>query len=381
MKVFNNASVFTGDTWHTGQSVIVEGERVSCILDSNDKPSGGEQIDLQGQMLVPGFVDVHVNGGAGELMNHQPNALAIRAIGKVHRQFGTTAFVPTLITDTWEQMVNAVAAVAAAQEAGVAGVLGIHLEGPYINVERRGVHAQNCIRQPSSDEDLARLFAPLQTDAVRMMTLAPEQVPAGFIQQLLRHNVIVSAGHTAANYEQMQAALEQGVSGFTHLFNAMTPMSSREPGVVGAALDDVDSWCGIIVDGYHVHAATLRQALKAKTRGKMMLVTDAVHTVGAGAGAFELMGAPIVSSNGKVTTLDGTLAGSDLDMASAVRNSVNLLNLELNEALRMASLYPAQFIGRDHDFGRIAAGCRADFALLSKQLTVINTWVGGVAEH
>ncbi|MCP4790179.1 MAG: N-acetylglucosamine-6-phosphate deacetylase [Gammaproteobacteria bacterium] len=377
MIVFNNSSVFTGDLWLLDQSVVVEGGVVSHIVETKNRPRGGEQIDLQGEMLVPGFIDVHVNGGAGELLNHQPNALSINAIGKIHRQFGTTSFIPTLITDTWEQMVNAVLAVAAAQEAGVDGVLGIHLEGPYLNIERRGVHSQDSIRQPASDEDLSRLFAPLAAGAIRLMTLAPEQVPQGFIQQLLRHNVIVSAGHTAANYSQMVEALEQGVSGFTHLFNAMTPMSSREPGVVGAALDDQNSWCGVIVDDYHVHAVTLRQALKAKTRGKMMLVTDAMHTVGAAAGEFDLMGAPIVSNNGRVTTLDGTLAGSNLDMASAVRNTVNILGLDLSEALRMASLYPAQFLGSDQSLGRIAVGCRADFALLNEQLQVLQTWVGG----
>jgi len=189
--------------------------------------------------------------------------------------------------------------------------------------------------------------------------------------------VIVSAGHTAASYEQMKIALAHGVRGFTHLFNAMSPMTSREPGVVGAALDDEDSWCGLIVDGHHVHPVTLRQAIKAKAKGKMILVTDAMHTVGEDAGLFDLMGRPIVSENGKVTTLDGTLAGSDLDMASAVRNTVEKVGLELEEALRMASLYPAEFLKLDHKIGRIANGFQADLVLIDDNLVVQQTWIKG----
>ena len=333
--------------------------------------------DLGGGLLAPGFIDVHVNGGAGELLNHQPNAKSLQTIAQAHRQYGTTAFLPTLITDTWVQMVNAVAAVRAAVELGVPGILGIHLEGPYLNEERKGVHPPTRIRVPTSYEDLSSLFEPFPDHLIKLMTLAPEQVNPDFIHRLTADGMIVSAGHTAASYEQMQEALAKGVRGFTHLFNAMTPMTSREPGVVGAALDHDDSWCGLIVDGHHVHPVTLRQAIKAKARGKMMLVTDAMHTVGEGAGRFDLMGRPIVSKNGKVTTLDGTLAGSDLDMASAVRNTVYKVGLELEEALRMASLYPAQFLKLDRQMGKIAPGYQADLVLLDEHLMVQNTWIKG----
>ncbi|MBT7331529.1 MAG: amidohydrolase family protein, partial [Oceanospirillaceae bacterium] len=239
------------------------------------------------------------------------------------------------------------------------------------------VHPPTRIRVPTSYEDLSSLFEPFPDHLIKLMTLAPEQVNPDFIHRLTADGMIVSAGHTAASYEQMQEALAKGVRGFTHLFNAMTPMTSREPGVVGAALDHDDSWCGLIVDGHHVHPVTLRQAIKAKARGKMMLVTDAMHTVGEGAGRFDLMGRPIVSKNGKVTTLDGTLAGSDLDMASAVRNTVYKVGLELEEALRMASLYPAQFLKLDRQMGKIAPGYQADLVLLDEHLMVQNTWIKG----
>jgi len=372
-----NGQIFTGDKIVNQHALLIEAGCIVGLVPQASLANVDHTYDLAGGLLAPGFIDVHVNGGAGELLNHQPNAKSLQTIALAHRQYGTTAFLPTLITDTWVQMVNAVAAVEAAVELGVPGILGIHLEGPYLNEERKGVHPPTRIRVPTSYEDLSSLFESFPERLIKLMTLAPEQVSPDFIERLTADGMIVSAGHTAASYEQMQEALAKGVRGFTHLFNAMTPMSSREPGVVGAALDHDDSWCGLIVDGHHVHPVTLRQAIKAKARGKMMLVTDAMHTVGEGAGRFDLMGRAIVSEGGKVTTLDGTLAGSDLDMASAVRNTVYKVGLELEEALRMASLYPAQFLKLDHKMGRIASGFQADLVLLDEHLMVQNTWIKG----
>jgi N-acetylglucosamine-6-phosphate deacetylase len=377
IKALINGQIFTGHKIVSDHALLIENGLIVDLVPHASLSSAVNTYDLNDGLLVPGFIDVHVNGGAGELLNHQPSASSLATIAQAHRQYGTTSFIPTLITDTWVQMVNAVAAVAAAVELGVPGILGIHLEGPYLNEERKGVHPPTSIRVPTSYEDLSHLFDAFPAKLIKLMTLAPEQVSPEFIQRLTADGMIISAGHTAANYEQMQIALEHGVRGFTHLFNAMTPMTSREPGVVGAALDHADSWCGLIVDGYHVHPATLRQAIKAKSQGKMMLVTDAMHTVGAGAGQFDLMGRPIVSENGKVTTLDGTLAGSDLNMASAVRNTVNKVGLELEEALRMASLYPAQFLRLDQQLGRIASGFQADLVLLDEYLIVQQTWIKG----
>ena len=377
LKALINGRIFTGEKTLYQHALLVEKDHIIDIVPEHLLPQVKNCYDLNGGLLTPGFIDVHVNGGAGELLNHQPSVQSLQTIAQAHRACGTTAFLPTLITDTWEQMVNAVAAVAAAVEVGVPGILGIHLEGPYLNEERKGVHPAKRIRAPSIYEDLNHLFDVFPAHLIKLMTLAPERVSTKFIQQLIRHGMIVSAGHTEASYDQMQIALSHGVTGFTHLFNAMSPMTSREPGVVGAALDHAHSWCGLIVDGHHVHPVTLRQAIKAKAKGKMMLVTDAMHTVGQGAGRFDLMGSPIVSENGKVTTLDGTLAGSDLDMATAVRNTVQQVGLELEEALRMASLYPAQFLKLDHKIGRIAKGFQADLVLIDDHMLVQQTWIKG----
>jgi N-acetylglucosamine-6-phosphate deacetylase len=377
LKALINGRIFTGEKILHQHALLVEKGHIIDIVPEHLLPKVKDCYDLNGGLLAPGFIDVQVNGGGGELLNHQPSAQALQTIAQAHRGYGTTAFLPTLITDTWIQMVNAVTAVAAAVDLGVPGILGIHLEGPYLNAERKGVHSPTSIRLPTTSEDLSHLFESFPPDLIKLMTLAPERVSPEFIQQLTQDGMIVSAGHTAATYEQMQVALAHGVTGFTHLFNAMSPMTSREPGVVGAALDHADSWCGLIVDGHHVHPVTLRQAIKAKLRGKMILVTDAMHTVGEGAGRFDLMGRAIVSENGKVTTLDGTLAGSDLDMASAVRNTVQQVGLGLEEALRMASLYPAQFLKLDHKIGRIAKGFQADLVLIDDHMVVQQTWIKG----
>lgn len=377
LKALINGRIFTGEKILHQHVLLVEKGHIIDIVPEHLLPQVKDCYDLNGGLLAPGFIDVHVNGAAGALLNHQPSAQALQTIAQAHREYGTTAFLPTLMTDTWEQMINAVAAVVAAAELGVPGILGIHLEGPYLNVERKGVHSAKRIRVPSSDEDLNHLFDVFPAHLIKLITLAPERVSPEFIQRLIRHGMIVSAGHTEASYDQMQIALAHGVTGFTHLFNAMSPMTSREPGAVGAALDHGDSWCGLIVDGHHVHPVTLRQAIKAKAKGKMMLVTDAMHTVGQGASRFDLMGSPIVSENGKVTTLNGTLAGSNLDMATAVRNTVQQVGLGLEEALRMASLYPAQFLKLDHKIGRIAKGFQADLVLIDDHMQVQQTWIKG----
>ena len=377
LKALINGRIFTGEKILHQHVLLVEKGHIIDIVPEHLLPQVKDCYDLNGGLLAPGFIDVHVNGAAGALLNHQPSSQALQTIAQAHREYGTTAFLPTLMTDTWEQMINAVAAVVAAAELGVPGILGIHLEGPYLNAERKGVHSAKSIRVPSSDEDLNHLFDVFPAHLIKLITLAPERVSPEFIQRLIRHGMIISAGHTEASYEQMQIALAHGVTGFTHLFNAMSPMTSREPGAVGAALDHGDSWCGLIVDGHHVHPVTLRQAIKAKAKGKMMLVTDAMHTVGQGASRFDLMGSPIVSENGKVTTLNGTLAGSNLDMATAVRNTVQQVGLGLEEALRMASLYPAQFLKLDHKIGRIAEGFQADLVLIDDHMQVQQTWIKG----
>lgn len=373
-----NARVLAPEGWRDNLAVLLDGETIVGLLPPSDpRVRAAQQHDLQGAMLLPGFIDVQVNGGGGVLFNEAPTVETLRRIGVAHRQFGTTGFLPTLISDDPSVMREALAAVEQALIEGVPGVLGIHLEGPYLAPARKGVHDPRYFHVPDRDE-LALLCAPHR--GVRLITLAPDQVPLASIGALVDAGLIVCAGHTAADYNVTRAALDAGVRGFTHLFNAMTPLGSREPGVVGAALDDARSWCGIIVDGHHVHPASLRVAIAAKARGKMMLVTDAMPPVGADRPHYVLNGETIVVKDGVCQTAQGVLAGSALDMASAVRNAVQLLGLPLDEAARMASSYPADFLGLGESHGRIAAGYRADLVLLDDEYRVQRSWIGGAVD-
>ncbi len=371
-----NGRVLTDHGPLTGRAVLVRGERIEAITHANDpRVAAAIQHDLQGRLLLPGFIDVQVNGGGGVLFNAEPTVDALAAIGAAHRKFGTTGFLPTLITDTADVMRKALDAVDAAIEQGVPGVLGIHLEGPFLATARKGIHDAKLFRLPDAD-DIAAITR--NRRGVVMLTLAVEEVPLDTIRQLSEAGVVVVAGHTAATYDTTRAALDAGVTGFTHLYNAMTPLGSREPGVVGAALDDPHSWCGLIVDGHHVHPVALRVAIAAKAKGKCVLVTDAMPPVGSDSPEYVLNGQTIVARDGICQSDDGVLAGSALDMATGVRNLVEMVGLPLAEASRMASAYPADWLGLGRTHGHLVAGQRADFAVLDDALVTQETWIGGV---
>ena len=372
--VFRNGQVLTERGFERDVAVVVEDGHIVAVL--HGQPPMGTVVDLQGGWLVPGFIDAQVNGGGGMLFNNDPSVDAIAAIGCAHRRFGTTGFLPTLISDDAEVMARAIHATRDAIAQGVPGVLGIHLEGPYLAPARKGTHDAGKFRVPDADE--IAMATSLET-GITLLTLAPEQVPPPSIRAMVASGAKVAAGHTAGSYEQVRAGVEAGITGFTHLYNAMSPLQGREPGAVGAALDDDACWCGVIVDGVHVHPASLRIALQAKPRGKVFLVTDAMPMVGADDPSFDLYGETITAIDGVVRNAAGALAGSALDMASAVRNSVRLLGLPVDEACRMASQYPAGFLGIGATHGRIAPGYRADLVLLDEQLGVIATWIGGQA--
>lgn len=357
-------------------AVLVRGKRIVAIVAQDDpRLADAQKHDLRGHLLLPGFIDVQVNGGGGLLFNDDPSVETLHGIAQAHRTFGTTGMLPTLISDTAEKMRAALRAVDEAIEQRVPGILGVHVEGPFLANARKGIHNADLFRLPD-DEDVEALIAPHKGPV--MLTLAPDQVPLPVIARLASAGVVVVAGHTAADYATTRAALDAGVCGFTHLYNAMTPLASRDPGVVGAALDDPHSWCGLIVDGHHVHPAALRIAIAAKARGKCVLVTDAMPPVGSDRPEYVLNGQTIVMRDGICQNESGVLAGSGLDMAGAVRNAVQMLGLPLAEASRMASSYPAAWIGLDRTHGRIAAGYQADFAVLDDSLTVQETWVAGV---
>lgn len=370
-----HARVLLGGRLVDDHAVLVEGERIAAVVPSGDaRLRGAAHRDLGGALLLPGFVDVQVNGGGGLLFNDAPTVEAIRAIGQAHRAHGTAAFLPTLISDDEATIRRGMDAVRAAIAAKVPGVAGIHVEGPHINPARRGTHDAARIR--SLDAAGVALLSSLGAGRT-LVTLAPEKTPPEALGRLAAAGVVLSAGHTDATYEEMRAAFDRGVTGVTHLFNAMSPIAARAPGAVGAALSDERCYCGFIADGRHVHPAVLRIALRAKPLERFMLVTDAMPCVGTGESGFLLQGKRIHVRDGVCVDEAGVLSGSALDMATAVRNAVRLLGLPLVEAARMASEYPARFLGLDGELGRIAPGLRAHFVVADDDLRVRETWIDG----
>jgi N-acetylglucosamine-6-phosphate deacetylase len=367
------SAVFDGEVRHRDAAVIVEGGKIGAVLPRGELPPSIEAKLLpEGTWLAPGFIDCQVNGGGDVLFNDEPTVEGIAKIAAAHRKSGTTSLLPTLITDTQEKMRAAVDAAGKAASLNPA-VAGIHIEGPFISPEKPGVHSCAFIRTPTA-EDLELLTAP--RTGVTLVTLAPECVPQGFIAKLARGGVRVSLGHSMATYEEAKVALGEGLTGFTHLFNAMRQPSARDPGPVAAALETPGAWFGMIVDGEHAHPAMLRLALRGQAHP--MLVTDAMPPVGGTKPAFKLYGKEIALRGGRLVTAEGTLAGAALTMAEAVRNCVKLLGVPIERALRFASLEPARFLGLDASLGRLAPGYRADMVAFElDRMRIYETWVGG----
>ena len=370
-----NGRVLCDEGLVSDRVVLIGDERIVGVV-SPDDPRCASTItrDLNGGYLLPGFIDTQVNGGGGVLFNDDPSVATIRTMAAAHRRFGTTSLLPTLISDDLAVIARAIDAVRTAISSNVAGILGVHLEGPFLNEARKGTHDASKFRV--LDPSVLALLSSLKIGKT-IVTLAPEMTTPGMIASLAAQGLVISAGHTNATFAEMKNALHHGVTGFTHLFNAMSPLGSREPGVVGAALLDENSWCGIIVDGHHVSSAALQIALRCKRHDRFMLVTDAMANVGTTQTSFLLQGKKIIVRDGRCVDEQGTLSGSALDMASAVRNAVAMLGIGLAEAVRMASTYPAEFLGLGDELGRIAPGYRANLVLADDQLNVLDTWIDG----
>ena len=376
-SVLINARVFDGECMHTGLNVLIENGLIARLTSETVNPETVRTHDLEDRLLAPGLIDIQVNGGGGVMFNDVPTVESIRKIGAAHRRFGTTGFMPTLISGSPQTMVHAVAAVRAALEEKVPGVLGIHLEGPFLNTEYRGIHDDRHFRA-LQDEDFGLFEMPGK--ARTLLTIAPEKVHPDKVRQLVEAGVIVFGGHSAATYEQVQVSLQAGLRGFTHLFNAMSPFTSREPGMVGAALQDGESWNGMIADGHHVHPASFAVALAAKPAGHSLLVTDAMATVGQEEKSFEWNGQTVVADDGCCRLPNGALAGSDLDMMTAVRNVIRFTGVDRYEALRMASTYPARALRMDSELGYIKPGYRASLIELDEDMNLRHSWVDGCAQ-
>lgn len=372
------ARIFTGEEFLENQALIINGDAIEAVVPASDLSPDFVRVELSGGVLAPGFIDLQVNGGGGAFFTNNTSVDAIQTMLDGHRPTGTTSFLPTLISDTREVHQAGVRAVADAVGAGIKGVLGVHVEGPFFDMARRGAHNERYIRKmEQADIDWLVASVKAQHEFKVMLTLAPEHADAGQIKQLTSAGVVVCAGHTDGHYDDVVAALKEGLSGFTHLYNAMRPTTGREPGVVGAALEDTNSWCGIIIDTYHVHAASARIAYAAKPKGKMYLVTDAMSTVGSPEKSFQIYGETIYEKDGCLVNAEGRLAGSAIGMIDAVRLNTHWVGVELAESLRMASLYPAEFMQVDNYLGRIRANYRADLVHFTDDFKVTRTWIAG----
>jgi N-acetylglucosamine-6-phosphate deacetylase len=377
-KIFSGARIFDGERFHDDKALVVADGRVETIAPLNDLPEG-DPIELDGGILSAGFIDAQVNGGGGRMLNDEPSPASMYTIAAGHRPYGTTSLLPTLITDTAGATAAAIDAAKQAVHEN-RGVAGLHLEGPHLAPARKGAHLAELMR-PVEDSDVSALTEAAQAIGTLLVTMAAEQVTEKQVRALSEAGVIVSIGHSDCTSEAAEARFDAGARGVTHLFNAMSQLGHRTPGLVGAALDHPAVWCGIIADGHHVDPKALRTALRAKRgEGKLFFVTDAMSLVGSKENSFRLNGRTVRRETGgfcsKLVLSDGTLAGSDVDMASAIRYGITYLDLSLAEALRMATLYPARFLGIA-DRGRLAPGLRADLVHMTDGIEVKQTWISG----
>jgi N-acetylglucosamine-6-phosphate deacetylase len=376
-KAIVGSVIFDGQHIHRNSALIVSEGNVMEIVDQFDIPSNCQTTQLEGGMLVPGFLDLQVNGGGGVLFNEKPEVDTIRTMCQAHARYGTTGMLPTLITDTPQITTKAIAAAIRAKVEGVPGFLGLHLEGPHLSRARKGAHDPTLIRQ-MTDEDLQQLLYAKQNLPHLMVTLAPESVTLQQISTLSKAGLIVSLGHSDTSFTIASDAFDAGARCATHLYNAMSPLTHREPGLVGAVLARGGVYAGLIADGHHVKPAAISIALAAKkSPGQIFLVTDAMSTIGTDMKSFTLNDRTIYRKAGRLELQDGTLSGADLDMSSALRYMHDVVGLDRLEAIRMASLYPARCIGADDHYGHLKPGAFANMTHLNdKNHTLRTRWKG-----
>ena len=368
---FHAQRLFDGHSFIDDQVLTITDGVISAI----DQNTDDADITVAG-LVVPGYIDLQVNGGGGALFNDEPSIDHLKTIMTAHAKYGTTAMMPTLISDKIEVMTQAADAVAQAIAKKMPGIIGIHFEGPHLSLAKKGTHCAELIR-PIADAEWQILSR--QDIGQVMVTLAPETVSAQDITRMVKLGIKVCLGHTNADFATAQKAVDAGATGFTHLFNAMSPLQGREPGVVGCALLNDNTQCGLIVDGHHVDFTSCQLAIKTKPAGGIFLVTDAMPPVGTDMKEFPLYDRTVYVENGKLTSTTGELAGSSLDMATAVKNTHLGLKIPLDESLRMASLYPAQYLyeNKERVRGQLSIGMQADMLVLTDDLSVGETWISG----
>jgi N-acetylglucosamine-6-phosphate deacetylase len=373
LTAFTGASIFDGTRFHADAALLVEEGEIVAV---GRCAAASETVTLPGGFLAPGFIDLQVNGGDGLMLNDAPNLEGLARICAVHERLGTTGLLPTLISDAPDITRTVIEAGIAAAHKGTQGFLGLHLEGPHLDPRRIGAHAPARIR-PMAAEDLDLLCNAAALLPALLVTLAPEAVTLEQIRTLDRAGAIVSLGHSDTSFATAQSCFAAGARSVTHLFNAMSPLTHREPGLVGAALDS-GVYCGLIADGVHVLPSVMRIALAARrTRDNIYLVTDAMAPAGTDLAEFVLCGHKVLRRGRRLVRADGTLAGADLDMMQAIRLLVQEVGVNLGDALRMATAIPGELIGCRDMRGRLAPGSPADFVHISDDLCLMSVWRGG----
>ncbi|AQM19972.1 N-acetylglucosamine-6-phosphate deacetylase [Vibrio anguillarum] len=377
MYALTNCKIYTGSDVLVDHAVIINNELIEAVCPIADLPQDIATQDLNGANLSPGFIDLQLNGCGGVMLNDEVTATTMQIMHKANLKSGCTSFLPTLITSSDEDMRKAISAAREYHSQYKNQSLGLHLEGPYLNVMKKGIHSVDFIR-PSDDNMIATMCE--NSDVIAKVTLAPEHNNPEHIERLVKAGIVVSIGHTNATYTEARKSFESGITFATHLFNAMTPMVGREPGVVGAIYDTPEVYAGIIADGFHVDYANIRIAHKIKGE-KLVLVTDATAPAGANMDYFIFVGKKVYYRDGKCVDENGTLGGSALTMIEAVQNTVEHVGIALDEALRMATLYPAKAIGVDHKLGRVKKGMVANLTAFDRDFNVQATVVNGQYEH
>ena len=376
-KSFVGATIFDGFKRHFNSALIIQNNKVAEIIAEEKVDPKTEQIVLAGGLLTPGFVDLQVNGGGGVLFNDNPSLENLKTICEAHIKLGSTSILPTLISDSPEVNKQAILAITDALDQKINGLVGLHLEGPHLARARKGAHEERFIR-PMKEFDCLELESLANKIPNLMLTVAPEAVSSEQITRLSKAGAIISLGHTDCTFNQAADAVRAGATCATHLFNAMSPLGGREPGLVGAVLDTGKLFSGIIADGFHVNKTSINLALRAKEApGALFLVSDAMSTVGSDQKHFFLNDRLIARSQGKLILEDGTLAGADINLSDAVKYMVNVVGISQDDAIRMASLIPAKVLGVESEIGCLAPDARADFLWMKNDLEIEKVWVGG----
>ncbi|ANQ67163.1 N-acetylhexosamine 6-phosphate deacetylase [Candidatus Pseudothioglobus singularis] len=372
-QAITGSKLFNGIDFIEHKALLIDDQHIAGIVNEDAIPTDFQVKKLEGGILSPGFIDLQVNGGGGKLFNNSPDKESLNTIISAHQYFGTTSIMPTVISDSLNILQKCTDTISN-EINNNHSLLGIHIEGPFFNVKYRGVHQKQYIN--TINASYLNLFETLDKFPV-MLTLAPECISIKQLKHLKSLGFKILAGHTDANYDQLEEAVKYGLDGFTHLFNAMGQISAREPGVVGSAFDFDETSASIIVDLHHVHPSLINLSFKQKPKGKLFFVSDSMATINHGEPSFELYDEVVSESNGRIINSEGKLAGSSITQIDAIKNAYQKCSIPLESAISMATLYPAEYLGVSDYIGQLKKGYRADLAHFDSNFHVQNVWLAG----